>query len=97
MGKLIQLENADLLKEGADPYQVWRAVKELWEKINAIDFTVFPTHAGHFEIEEGVVKADLKVITQRDAIDSIPGYSPPGASTSESGSKDSPKPYGSSG
>lgn len=89
MGQLIQLENEDVLKEGADPCQLWKAVKELYDKLNDLTITIIPSDAGHVETEEGNFNLALDVITHAGAINSIPGYAPPDSSETDSSSSGS--------
>jgi hypothetical protein len=81
--KLISLSNEDLLKEGADPFALWRVVKEIFDALNNLTIEITPTNAGHVEIDEGNFKLVLKVVTQADAPNVIPGYAPAGSSVGD--------------
>lgn len=81
MGKLISVDE-DLLKEGADPCQLWRVVKDIVDSLNDLSVTITPSNAGIAKISDGDVHLDLGgLVTKQEMYDRDPNYAEDGTAT----------------
>jgi len=86
MGKLITIEKP---KAGDKPKHLWKTVVAIIDALNDVSITVVLSDSTvEAKVSPGDFELTLPVITQNDAINSIPGYAPPGSSEEGDGSSD---------
>lgn len=76
------------INPAADPRDDYKTVNDLIDFLNNMTVTITPSDAGIAKMSEGDIQLDLDAITSNDAIQSIPGYAPPGSSEQSTGSSD---------